>query len=280
VLRLYDAATRELETIRPGHGGELRVLAVAPAVADPDDPDIGPLRAWLLPDQLRRTAERRSLVPAVYEITAPGEAGTAPGEAGTAPLAAGVRAALNIHPPARIAAAGEPVARTAEFAGGGPPAFDIGTGDTGWLAGLDIVRYHAAPTGIVTGGPHGDGPRRWSEVTDRDIDPLALRLVFMHRRYRDGADVTWEILAGADKVLTGWRMSVAQWANSPSAAMAARYADAITAAFEDDLMAPMALAELQALEADPDIAPGAKFETFAAADRLLGLDLARDIGRY
>jgi hypothetical protein len=273
VLRLYDAATRELETIRPGHRGELRMLAVAPALADPDDPDIGPLRAWLLPDQLRRTAERRSLVPAVYEVTAPGGAGTTP-------LAAGVRAALNIHPPARIAPAGEPVARTAEFAGGGPPAFDIGTGDTGWLAGRDIVRYHAAPTGIVTGGPHGDGPRRWSEVTDRDIDPLALRLVFMHGRYRDGADVTWEILARADKVLSGWRMSVAQWANSPSAAMPARYTDAITAAFEDDLMAPMALAELEALEADPDVASGAKFETFAAADRLLGLDLARDIGRY
>jgi hypothetical protein len=62
--------------------------------------------------------------------------------------------------------------------------------------------------------------------------------------------------------------------------MPARYADAITAAFEDDLMAPAALAELQALDADPDVAPGAKFETFAAADRLLGLDLARDIGRY
>jgi hypothetical protein len=62
--------------------------------------------------------------------------------------------------------------------------------------------------------------------------------------------------------------------------MPARYADAITAAFEDDLMAPMALSELQVLEEDYEVAPGAKFETFAAADRLLGLDLARDIGRY
>ena len=41
MLTLYDADTRELETIRPGHRGELRVLAVAPALADPDDPDVG-----------------------------------------------------------------------------------------------------------------------------------------------------------------------------------------------------------------------------------------------
>ena len=45
-------------------------------------------------------------------------------------------------------------------------------------------------------------------------------------------------------------------------------------------MTPRALAELEALTADGEVADGAKFETFAAADRLLGLDLARDIGRY
>ena len=271
MLTLYDADTRELETIRPGHRGELRVLAVAPALADPDDPEAGLLRAWLLPDQLRRTAERGHLVPTVCEVTAPGEAGTGP-------LAAGIRAALNIHPPARIAPAGEPVARSAEFAAGAPPAFDVGTGEAGWLAGLDIVRYHAVSAGAVTAGP--DGPRRWSEVTARGIDPLAVRLIFLGRRYRDSVELTWDALADADQALTTWRMAVAQWANSPSAAMPARYADAITAAFEDDLDTAAALGQLHALADDGDVTPGARFETFAAADRLLGLDLARDIGRY
>jgi hypothetical protein len=271
VLTLYDADTRELETIRPGHRGELRVLAVAPALADPDDPDVGLLRAWLLPDQLRRTAERGHLVPTVCEVTAPGEAGTGP-------LAAGIRAALNIHPPARIAPAGEPVARSAEFAGGGPPAFDVGTGQAGWLAGLDIVRYHAVPAGTVTAG--SGGPQRWSEVTARGVDPLAVRLAFLGRRYRDEVELTWDGLADADQALTAWRIAVAQWANSPSAAMPARYADAITAAFEDDLDTVTALSQLHALADDGDVSPGARFETFAAADRLLGLDLARDIGRY
>ena len=273
MLRLYDAATQEVETVRPGHRRELRVLAVAPALADPGDPDLAQLRTWLLPDQLRRTAERRSLVPTVCEVFAPGQTGTEP-------LAAEVRAALNFYPPARIAPAGEPVERTVEFAGPGAPAFDIGTGDTGWLAGLDVVRYHAAPTGIVGQNPRHPGPRRLSEVTARGIDPLTVRLMFMHNRYRSGVDLIWEMLTDWDRILTGWRRSVAQWANSPSAAMPARYADAITAAFEDDLMAPLALGQPQQLEEDDEIAPGAKFETFAAADRLLGLDLARDIGRY
>ncbi|HEX4257652.1 MAG TPA: hypothetical protein VH089_21340 [Streptosporangiaceae bacterium] len=273
MLRLYDAATREVETVRPGHRRELRVLTVAPVLADPADPDLAQLRGWLLPDQLRRTAERRSLVPTVCEVFAPGTTGAEP-------LAGEVRAALNFHPPARVAPAGEPVQATVEFAGGGPPAFDIGTGDTGWLAGLDVVRYHAAPTGIVGQSPPHPGPQRLSEVTARGIDPLTVRLVFMHNRYRSGVDATWDMLNSWDEILTGWRRSVAQWANSPSAAMPARYADAIIAAFEDDLFAPMALRELQVLEEDDEVAPGAKFETFAAADRLLGLDLARDIGRY
>ena len=270
MLTLYDADTRELETIRPAHRGELRVLAVAPALDDPDDPEVGSLRAWLLPDQLRRTAERSHLVPTVCEVTAPGQYGAGP-------LAAEVRTALNLYPPARIAGAGEPVEQTVAFAGGGPPGFDVGAGDTGWLAGLDAIRYHAAAARAVTAG---DGPRRGSEVISRDLDPLALRVVFTRLRYREDAEVTWDLLPAADQLLTIWRGLVAEWANSPSAAMPGRYADAVTAAFDDDLDTMSAMAQLQLLIIDPEVAPGAKFETFAAADRLLGLDLARDIGRY
>jgi hypothetical protein len=61
--------------------------------------------------------------------------------------------------------------------------------------------------------------------------------------------------------------------------MPRRYADAVTDAFDDDLDTPRALRELQALEADDDVPDGAKFEAFAAMDRLFGLDLARDVGR-
>ena len=50
-------------------------------------------------------------------------------------------------------------------------------------------------------------------------------------------------------------------------------------AFDDDLDTPAALRVLRSLEKDSEIPPGAKFETFVYADQLLGLDLARDIGR-
>jgi cysteinyl-tRNA synthetase len=61
--------------------------------------------------------------------------------------------------------------------------------------------------------------------------------------------------------------------------MCAQYVQQFTAAFDDDLDTPAAIRVLRAMEKDSDIPPGAKFETFAHADRLLGLDLARDIGR-
>jgi cysteinyl-tRNA synthetase len=61
--------------------------------------------------------------------------------------------------------------------------------------------------------------------------------------------------------------------------MCAQYVGDFNAAFDDDLDTPAALRVLRALEKDSEIPPGAKFETFAHLDHLLGLDLARDIGR-
>ena len=59
---------------------------------------------------------------------------------------------------------------------------------------------------------------------------------------------------------------------------AGRIAETARAAF-DDLDTVSALALLRRLESDASLPAGARFETFAFADRILGLDLARDIGR-
>ena len=69
------------------------------------EPDPGQLRAWLLPDLIRRCAERRSLVPTICEITGLLSHGTPvdPAVAATVPDHAEARTELNIHPPARIA---------------------------------------------------------------------------------------------------------------------------------------------------------------------------------
>jgi cysteinyl-tRNA synthetase len=117
------------------------------------------------------------------------------------------------------------------------------------------------------------------DLTGRGLDPLALRLAFLEQRYRQQLNLSWDTLTTADRTLRRWRERVADWADLPSAAMPAGYADAFTAAFDDDLDTPAALRELRALERDEAVPAGAKFETFAHLDRLLGLDLARDVGR-
>ena len=118
-----------------------------------------------------------------------------------------------------------------------------------------------------------------SDVAGRGHDPLALRLFFLTGRYRQQMNLTWDALAAADKRLHRWRNKVADWAEAPSAAMSTDYVDRIKQAFDDDLDTPAALVTLGELEKDDGVAPGAKFETFAWADRLFGLDLAREVGR-
>jgi cysteinyl-tRNA synthetase len=117
------------------------------------------------------------------------------------------------------------------------------------------------------------------ELAERGLDPLALRLVCLEHRYRQPLNLTWSALEAADATVRRWRQQVAEWANSPSRPMCAQYVADFLGAFGDDLDTPAALRVLRGLEQDGEIPPGAKFETFAYADRLVGLDLARDIGR-
>ncbi|MCW2681757.1 MAG: cysteine--tRNA ligase, partial [Frankiales bacterium] len=73
--------------------------------------------------------------------------------------------------------------------------------------------------------------------------------------------------------------AVAAWAEAPSEAIAQAYADELLEAFEDDLDTPRGLQVLRRLEKDAIVSDGAKFETFAWADALLGLDLVRQVGQ-
>ncbi|HUR73484.1 MAG TPA: hypothetical protein VMZ00_04365 [Sporichthya sp.] len=108
-------------------------------------------------------------------------------------------------------------------------------------------------------------------------DPLALRLALLRLPYAEPALFTPDAVAAADVDLKRWRGLVAQWAEQPSAAMAG--VEEVVARIEDDLDLPGALAALERLGADASISFGARFEAFAHLDRLLGLDLAADVGR-
>lgn len=118
-----------------------------------------------------------------------------------------------------------------------------------------------------------------ADVVDRGFDPLALRLAFLSSRYRQQANLSWSAIEGAQRTLDRWRAAVAAWAEQPSKPMCAQVQQAVLDAFCDDLDTPRALQALRSLEKDAEIPDGSKFELFAWADRLLGLDLARDVGR-
>lgn len=238
--------------MRPAHRGEFRVLVAARSAG------LGQLRGYLAADLLRRYAERAGLAPTVIDLLPAGEAG--------------LRAAcdqLNIHPPRHTMTAPFDRGQLAgEFPDGDrEPVFDVG------------VREAGDGAGPVVEGLAG----HWLEVAADEEpvelagDPLAVRMNLLRQGY--GGELAGD-LSRRDAELARWRELVARWARSPSGAMSRPHADAITAAFADGLDTPAALRELAALADDASVPDGVKFETFAAADRLFGLDLARDVGRF
>ena len=96
----------------------------------------------------------------------------------------------------------------------------------------------------------------------------------MHRlAWLEGTDVS-----AAREELARWRALVAGWAEEPSKPMCAQVQEELLAALSDDLSTADAVRALRG-SLDLDLPPGCLFETWAWADRLLGLDLAADVGR-
>jgi hypothetical protein len=228
------------EDVRPLHRGELRVLIAAARPAG-----LGQVRAYLSADLLRRYAERSGLAPSVIDFSPAGP-----------DILRGVCDALNIHPPRHtLTSPFTPEQLDGLFPGGlREPVFDVGVRLAGETAGGTLAA-------------------RWIDVPPEPRqaglgeEPLSVRMNLM------GFE------GDAAETLRRWRKRVATWAESPSGAMSRAHADAIAAAFDDGLDTAAALRALAELDADESVADGVKFETFAAADRLFGLDLARDIGK-
>ncbi|MFF5883005.1 hypothetical protein [Streptomyces sp. NPDC012589] len=103
----------------------------------------------------------------------------------------------------------------------------------------------AAPASADPGAPPGTtGP-----------DPAALRLALLY-----------------------WRRAVADWASTPSRPVPDAVRARLRSAWENDLDAVGVLDVLHDVEHVHGLPDGARFETFAHADRLLGLELTRDLG--
>jgi cysteinyl-tRNA synthetase len=151
------------------------------------------------------------------------------------------------------------------------------------IAGHDVVRHWVHGEHVLFEGrkmaKSTGNVVLLSDVTGRGLDPLAVRLAFLDHRYRQQMNLTWETLTAADGTVRRWREQVADWANEPSKPMCADYWARITGALDDDLDTPAALRALRELARDSGIPAGSKFETFAAADRVLALDLVSLVGQ-
>jgi hypothetical protein len=253
MLRLIDARAGSCVEVRPARRGLLRVHADVPAGADACD--VTGLRVLLTADLLVRTAELGELQAlATWAFGA-----RAPEQAAALECAAD---ALGIHPPAVRAGSGGTTAAPADVRLTGQAAAE--DAEDGGQGGI-VVRVGAArmPGGTEQVAGH---------------DPLAVRLALLSSGYHQAAGLTEEVLARARDTLRRWRRLVAQWAESPSRPVPAPVAAAARDAF-GSLDTVAALELLRGLAADDGVPAGARFEAFVYADRVLGLDLPRDIGR-
>jgi hypothetical protein len=263
VVRVLDARTGSPAEIRPAQPGVLRICAHLPqAVAGSG---ITALRVLLIADLLARAAELGGL----QALTALQITGASPHQAAAIEGDAG---ALGIHPPAAhgdchhapsLLGGLVDVHVAGDDAGLGPgPAGLSARVGAAYLAGAG--RYPSTADGGLFAGRRGD--------------PLAVRLALMSFPSHRPADVNDDGLAQAGETLGSWRQQVARWAESPSGPVPAPIADAARSAF-DRLDTVSVLALLRGLPPDASMPAGAKFETFVYADRILGLDLAREVGR-
>ncbi|MFD7811405.1 hypothetical protein ACFV6E_00395 [Streptomyces sp. NPDC059785] len=252
------------------------------------------LRVLLVADVLARALEMGG-TPVVTVADPPGPLrsralalGIRPGEPSAVP------GGRSVHVRGRSASAGQP--RDAAE-GGGPQGRAEGSGEgPGRDVRVDVAPVRAGGAGRVPGdvdradGDTGDG----GDVSGgRDVSDVGgdvsggggsvgggavWRLALLVRPRSQAVELDDAALASARELLGRWRKAVAVWATSPSKPVPEEVRRQLRSAWEDDLDVPAVLGVLHRVESDPGLPDGARFETYAYADRLLGLELTRDIG--
>ncbi|GGS97669.1 hypothetical protein [Streptomyces chromofuscus] len=152
----------------------------------------------------------------------------------------------------------------------------VGDGFAGPVRGDSGMPVGHGPGMPESGGlrvPVGDGSR--APLGD---DPAVLRLALLSRPRSVPARVDDTALSEARDTLARWRRAVADWARHPSRPVPEEVRGQLRTAWEDDLDIPSVLGVLRRVEGAPGLPDGARFETYAYADRLLALDLTRDLG--
>ena len=116
-----------------------------------------------------------------------------------------------------------------------------------------------------------------SDLIERGLDPLALRLSFLEARYRTQLDLSWAAISAAHKTITRWRSHLAQWRSiDPTISEATQ--DWLTQGLEllqEDLNTPGLIQLLRKIEKDESTPPDQRAIIFDFFDDFLGLDLDR-----
>ena len=262
MLRLPDARSGRYTEVRPGRAGLLLVGAYLEQGAG--EPDWTGVRVLLIADLLARAAELRDL----QVLTAVVFPGDPPAGQGFAERAASL---LGVHPPAARASS----VRAAVVLGGPVDIHISGCGGVDDRSGGLVTQAGAAR---MCSAVSAEADPAAVGVVPVDGDPLAIRLALMSRSHNHAVELTGDVLARARETTAQWRSQVAGWAESPSRPMPQHARAELDAAFSD-LDIPRALALLGRLAQDAGVPEGARFESFVFADRVLGLELARHVGR-
>lgn len=255
MLRVMDGRTRRLTEIPAGRPGGMLTMSIHLASADGgvDGTDV---RALLVGDVLMRACEARG-VQVLHALAGPERSAEQLG------LLRRTMNGLGIHPPASHddSPAGHTDVLVSATA---PPAVEAGV----WVEVGPVRQQTAAVLGVWDGPGDTDG-----------MDPLAARLALLATLHSRPVDLTPDALDGAGRTLSGWRRRVAAWADSPSRPVPGDLRGRADAALDDNLGTPGVLDVLREVEVADAVPDGAKFETFALLDRVLGLELAREVGR-
>jgi cysteinyl-tRNA synthetase len=107
-----------------------------------------------------------------------------------------------------------------------------------------------------------------SDVVERGLDPLAIRLCFLENKYRSQMDLTWKSIEAANETIKRWRLKMAQWSTDSAITIDSE----IINAFNTDLDTSKAIIRLREIEKDSS---DNKAAVFRYADQVLGLDLER-----
>ncbi|MFI7357927.1 hypothetical protein ACIBTP_28900 [Streptomyces avidinii] len=269
MLRIADTRTGRSVEVPSAHRHLLRICVHLPVI----DTGIGAvhLRAPLVGDVLARTAELHGLESQTVLI-----APELPDEQGRALDRA--MSDLGIHPPATVGGHDQTAtlcaAADVHLLAHGTPGQD---GDGGvWT---DVGQVGPAPrAGGVPGRDDLLAPDLLGGFAPAGSDPLAVRLLLLGHAHSTPVTVTGAARDEARRTLGRWRQQVADWAQDPSRPIPADVLRQAHASLADDLDVPAVLDLLVGVATRADVPAGAKFETFAFLDRVLGLDLAREVG--